>query len=105
MSSSPDNLEKISSTLFVKNYIISSSPKSPTNGRNSSPNLLFIIFPHIIQPSTKHISKISWWRDVICKVHHTPYNPHKRALNKQMINGFHGITKTTLLISLPLSFS
>jgi hypothetical protein len=105
MSSPSDNLQKISTSIPVKNDIIAACPYRPTNRGNANVNLLLIGLWYCIQPITKHISNIGWWRNIIREINDAPNHLYKWTSNEQMINGLSRITKTTFLTSIPLPFS
>jgi hypothetical protein len=70
----PNNLQKISSLLSVKNYVIPVCPNRPAYSRYANPYSILIQFMNPIKPITKHISNICRWVYTKSKINHSPNN-------------------------------
>ena len=90
-----NNLQKMSSSNFVKHDIISGVPYSPKESTYTNSNTCFRIFIYPIKPMSKHISNSSRWGNIKSEVEKSPNIFHKGAGNKQMLNGFIFRTKRT----------
>ena len=66
------NLQKRITSGIIKNNIISTIPYCPKNGTHSHSNTRFRDLINSIQPLTKQISHISWWRNIKSEMYHSP---------------------------------
>ena len=82
------NLQKGITSGVIKDNIISTIPNCPKNGTHSHSNMRFCDLVNSIQPSTKQISHISWWRNIKSEMYHSPNRFGKRARNEQMLHRF-----------------
>lgn len=95
VSSFVDNMQKVRNSWSIKNNIIFAISNSPTECRNSHPNLSFNICIHTIKPIAKHVSNRCRWRQIKGTENDATNNTRKRASEKKMLYTLIRITKTT----------